>query len=156
VWRPIHREGFSCPSGTGRQPAVGLRPSLKPAEEQIRLGGMPNEAWNWPEALDALSAAPQYHLLLLENERVRMLDSRVPQGHTVPLHTHRWPSALYILSWSGFVRRDGEGRIVVDSREIGKTTGNTALWSGPLPPHTLENVGESDLRTISVELKNSR
>jgi len=116
---------------------------------------MPKEGWNWPEALDALSAAPQYHLLLLENDRVRVLDTRVPQGQTVPLHTHQWPSALYILSWSDFVRRDGEGRIVVDSREIGKPAGETALWSGPLPPHTLENVGESELRAISVELKSA-
>jgi hypothetical protein len=28
-----------------------------------------------------------------------------------------------------------------------------AVWSEPLPPHTLENVGERDLRVISVEIK---
>ncbi|MGA3324019.1 MAG: hypothetical protein ABSF45_06065, partial [Terriglobia bacterium] len=63
---------------------------------------MPKEVRNWLEALDALSAAPQYHLLLLENDRVRVLDTRDSQGQSVPLHTHRWPSALYILSWSDF------------------------------------------------------
>jgi len=129
---------------------------LKQAQEQVRLGEMTMEAWDWPEALDALSAAPQYHILLLEDERFRVLDTRVPQGHTVPLHTHRWPSALYILSWSDFVRRDANGKIVVDSRESGKPTGQTALWSWPLPPHTLENVGESERRVISVEMKNRR
>jgi hypothetical protein len=39
------------------------------------------------EALDALNAAPQYHLLLFENEQVRVLDTRVPAGHIVPLHS---------------------------------------------------------------------
>ncbi|HXT36025.1 MAG TPA: hypothetical protein VN837_10640 [Chloroflexota bacterium] len=28
-----------------------------------------------------------------------------------------------------------------------------ALWSAPLPPHSLLNVGEADLHLISVEVK---
>jgi hypothetical protein len=27
------------------------------------------------------------------------------------------------------------------------------LWSEPLPPHSIENVGEADLHVIMVELK---
>jgi quercetin dioxygenase-like cupin family protein len=107
----------------------------------------------WPDALDALHAAPQYHTLLLENEWVRVLETHVPPGETVPLHTHRWPAALYILCWSHFVRRDGEGAILADSRLSEKPAEGIAVWSGPLRPHTLENVGESELRVISVELK---
>jgi hypothetical protein len=114
------------------------------------------EPWEWPEALDALSAAPEYHILLLEDERVRVLDTIVPPGHTVPLHTHRWPSVLYILGWSDFVRRDADGKVLADSRESPKPSGETAIGSGPLPPHTIENVGESELRAISVEMKNRR
>lgn len=114
---------------------------------------MPNQP-DWPDELDALNAAPQYHVLLFENEFVRVLDTRVPPGQTVPLHTHRWPSALYIRSWSDFVRRDAEGLTVVDSRTIAKVSEESALWSGPLSPHTLENVGNLELRAISVELKN--
>lgn len=110
----------------------------------------------WPDKLDALIAAPEYHALMFENEFVRVLDTRVPPGQTVPLHTHRWPSTLYIVSWSDFVRRDGEGNIVVDSRITGKIAEQSALWSQPLAAHTLENVGETELRAISVELKNGR
>jgi hypothetical protein len=44
---------------------------------------------------------------------------------------------------------------MVDSRIAGKPADGIALWSGPLPPHTLENVGESELRVLSVELKNA-
>jgi len=116
---------------------------------------MPSETWNWPEVLDAFKAAPHYHILLFENEDVRVLDTRIPPGHTVPLHTHRWSSALYILSWSDFIRRDGEGSIVVDSRVFGTTPQESALWSGPLPPHTLENIGNTELGVIAVELKNT-
>jgi quercetin dioxygenase-like cupin family protein len=107
----------------------------------------------WAEELDALIAAPKHHHLLFENESVRVLDTRVAPGETVPLHTHCWPSALYVLSWSNFVRRDGEGKVLVDSRAGNSAQAGRALWSGPLGPHTLENVGQSELRVISVELK---
>jgi len=111
---------------------------------------------DWPDELDALHAAPQYHALLFENEFVRVLDTRIPPGQTVPLHTHRWPSALYIRSWSDFVRRDAEGITVMDSRTIAKIPEESALWSGSLPPHTLENVGDVEFRAISIELKSAK
>lgn len=118
--------------------------------------GRMQDPQEWPEELDALIAAPQHHELLFENESVRVLDTRVPPGQTVPLHTHRWPSALYTVTWSDFVRRDGEGKVVVDSRITGKIAEQSALWSKPLPPHTLENVGEQELHAISVELKRTK
>jgi hypothetical protein len=113
---------------------------------------MAMDEWNWPEELDALQAAPEYHTLLMENEQVRVLDARVPPGHTVPLHTHRWPSALFIKSWSHFVRCDREGNVVADSR-TGAAQGAEVSWSGPLGPHTLENVGDADLWVVAVEQK---
>ena len=107
----------------------------------------------WPEELDALRAAPEHHALLFENDKVRVLDTNIVPGDTVPLHTHRWPSAMYILSFSHFVRRDAAGNVLVDSRNLGVPPEGSALWLGPLAPHTLENVGERDLRVISVEVK---
>ncbi len=111
-------------------------------------------AQEWPEELDALCAAPKHHALLFENEAVRVLDTNIAPGNAVPLHTHRWPSALYVLSFSNFVRRDAAGMVQVDSRQLSKPPVGIALWSEPLPPHTLENVGERDLHVISVEVKN--
>ncbi|MGD0630294.1 MAG: hypothetical protein ABR987_13135 [Terracidiphilus sp.] len=110
-------------------------------------------AEEWPDGLDALVAAPKHHALLFENEHVRVLDTRVAPGETVPAHTHRWPSALYVLSWSDFVRRDGDGNILADSRTKGTSFDGQALWSAPLNLHTLENVGQKEFRAISVEVK---
>jgi hypothetical protein len=42
----------------------------------------------WPEELDALIAAPRQHALLLENDHVRVVDTRIAAGETVPLNTH--------------------------------------------------------------------
>lgn len=109
----------------------------------------------WPDHLDALQAAPKHHVLLFENEIVRVLDTRIAQGQTVPLHTHRWPSVLCIFNWSDFVRRDGDGRTTFDSRLGSPPHQGSAVWSPPLPPHTVENVGDSELHTISVELKHA-
>src|SRR4051794_27416848 len=68
---------------------------------------------------DALAAAPAHHRLALENERVRVLETRVEPGEVVPVHTHCWSSALYVLSWSDFVRRDAHGAILLDTRVTG-------------------------------------
>jgi hypothetical protein len=108
--------------------------------------------WPWPESLDALSAAPQHHALLLETEHVRVLETRIPPGDRVPVHTHRWPSVLYVVSWSDFLRYDEDGKLVVDSRVAGDSP-PTVIWSPPLPPHSLRNVGSTEIRVISVELK---
>jgi hypothetical protein len=114
---------------------------------------MAMEEWNWPEELDALRAAPEHHKLLMENEQVRILDTRVKPGETVPLHTHRWPCALFIKSWSDFVRCDGEGLVLADSRKSGAAPDTEVLWSGPQGPHTLKNVGDRDLWVVAVEQK---
>ena len=108
----------------------------------------------WPAELDALVTAPRHHALMLENDAVRVLDTRIPPGETVPLHTHCWPSVLYVVQWSDFVRRDADGAVVLDSRLAEPLHAERAIWSGPLPPHTLENVGPNELRVIGVELKN--
>jgi hypothetical protein len=108
-----------------------------------------------PDDLDALVAAPQYHSLLFENEAVRVLNAAIPPGQTVPLHTHCWPAVQYILGWSDFIRRDAAGTILLDSRTIESPAPGAALWSAPMPPHTLQNVGQSELRVISVELKHT-
>lgn len=75
--------------------------------------------WPWPDSLDAVIAAPKSHRVLLENERVRVLEVRIAPGELVPVHTHRWPSAIYIAKASDFLRRDADGNLLFDSRNVG-------------------------------------
>jgi hypothetical protein len=110
-------------------------------------------AWPWPASLDALSAAPRHHTLLLENDRVRVVETRIAPGDIVPVHTHCWPSVLYVLSWSDFVRCDAAGTVALDSRAIGGGSLPSVAWSEALPPHSLENVGGAEIRVISGEIK---
>jgi len=117
--------------------------------------GPPNpKPWPWPDSLDALVAAPAHHQLLLEDQRVRVLHTCIPAGDVVPLHTHRWGGVAYLQSWSHFIRRDEDGQILFDSRQAGDPPKSPcAQWLQPLPPHTVENLGPSEISILIIELK---
>jgi hypothetical protein len=115
---------------------------------------MVTDHWEWPDELDALTAAPGNHDLLLENDRVRVLLTTIPIGAATPVHTHHWPSVEYLITASDFVRRDADGNVLLDTRVADSTPeASDVLWSDPFPPHSLENVGDTELRVIMVEIK---
>jgi hypothetical protein len=110
--------------------------------------------WTWPDSLDALIAAPQFHRVLFENESVRVLDVRIAPGQLVPVHTHKWPSVVQVQSTCDFIRRDGDGKTIFDSRAASTPqTAPSVQWLPPLPPHSVENVGDCDIHLFTVELK---
>jgi quercetin dioxygenase-like cupin family protein len=106
------------------------------------------------DALDAVLAAPRHHRVLLENAAVRVLETVIAPGERVDLHTHRWPAVYYFLETGEFVRRNARGDIEADSRTLAASPrAGDAAWAPPLGPHTLENVGSTSIRVVSVELK---
>jgi mannose-6-phosphate isomerase-like protein (cupin superfamily) len=108
----------------------------------------------WPAALDALTAAPAHHRLLFENASVRVLDTRIAPGERTPVHTHQWPAAHYVVSWSDFIRRDAQGHILVDTRTVGLVIEpGRSFWGEALTAHSRENVGSILLHIISTEIK---
>lgn len=111
--------------------------------------------WPWPDSLDALIAAPNNHAVLLENESVRVVGARILPGQIAPVHTHRWPSVLFILSWGNLVRRDHTGNVMPDTRPAVVPSLSTPIWQGPLPPHSVENIGDTEIKTVQVEIKGS-
>lgn len=118
-----------------------------PSEKQI---------WAWPDSLDALVAAPGNHSVLLENEFVRVVHTRILPGHSTPVHTHRWPSVLFILTWSDVLRLDHVGNVLLDTRnavEVPKL--DTPTWMESLPPHSLKNVGDTEINTVQIEIKDA-
>jgi hypothetical protein len=131
-------------------------------EKRMTLSNMPSPSSAssatvaWPPALDALQAAPRHHKLIFENDRVRVVEARIPSGDRVPVHTHRWPSLQYVLSWSDWVRYDPEGNVLIDTR-VGPDVSlpGTARWSPAIPPHSVLNVGSQEIHIIMVELKSS-
>jgi len=48
-----------------------------------------------PDSTDAVTAAPQHHKVILENDTVRVLEATVPLHSKEPPHTHPWPSVFF-------------------------------------------------------------
>ena len=110
-------------------------------------------AWPWPDSLDALAAAPEHHRLLLEDARVRVIDTRIPPGERTAVHTHRYPSILYIVSTGEFLRYDAEGNVITDSRKMPPQVAHSAFRVPPMPPHSVENIGSTLVHLVNVEFK---
>ena len=85
-----------------------------------------------------MRATPLFHRLLLENDEVRVLETRIGPGE-VPVHTHCRLSVLTTLATAHFVRRDGEGAVLGDSRAAGSLPeAGTCVWLEAMPPHSVK------------------
>jgi hypothetical protein len=127
-----------------------------PTEDVVSapLANADQQSWPWPDSLDALIAAPDHHRLILENNQVRVLEVRIPPGQFVPVHTHRWASVIFTVNADDFIRRDADGKLLLDTQATPLPTPRPAAeWLPPLPPHSVENVGKNEIRLFSVELK---
>jgi quercetin dioxygenase-like cupin family protein len=113
-----------------------------------------NDPATWPDSLDATVAAPQNHKVVLENERVRVLEVTVQPGEREPIHGHKWPSVMYVMAEDLIRDYDRDGKLLYDS------SGDTArmktpytIWMPPQAPHSVENLSKTPLRLLRVELK---
>jgi hypothetical protein len=52
-------------------------------------------AADWPDSLDAVTAAPANHKVVFENDKVRILQVIGEPYVLEPLHTHKWPSIMW-------------------------------------------------------------
>ena len=132
------------------QPRHQWNPTLTSKSATLGWGTRP-----WPKENDAVIAAPRNHKILLENKNVRVLDVTVAPGETEPVHSHRWPSVLYVLAAGDFIDRDGEGDVILDTRQL-KTPLQypMTIWKDPEAPHAVENLSKTiTLHLIRVEMK---
>ncbi len=84
--------------------------------------------------------------MLLENDRVRVLEIRLKPGEKSPMHAH----PAYVLysfgpSKTKFTLSDGTTKVV--ELEFGQT-----IW-GEAETHAAENVGTTDTHVLNIELR---
>lgn len=108
--------------------------------------------------LDAVSAAPEHHRVVFENERVRVLEVRVAAGQTEPVHVHRWPSVMHIEQAQALTdilyRQEADGSLVeVEQRALPSGPPPPALWFPPEGPHAIRNDGDGEFRALRIEMK---
>ena len=105
------------------------------------LGAMRTDA-----AQDVVKVSPETHRVLLENDRVRVLDVRIKPGERVAMHSHP-PSVIHYLSDGSLKVTSPDGR--TEAREV-KT--GTTVWS-EAATHAAENVGTREFHELQIELK---
>ena len=97
-------------------------------------------------AQDPVEVSPNTHKVVLENDRVRVLDIRQKPGEKSPMHSH--PAVvIYFLTdaKTKFTYPDGK-------TEVREGKAGQALWRGP-ETHATENVGTTEEHVLLVELK---
>jgi hypothetical protein len=108
------------------------------------------------ERSSGVAAPPDQHSLLVKHDKIRVGQTRIPPGQTVPVHPHRFAGVGFIKSWSDFIRRDQDGIVLFAARRLReKSKLNAPLWQAPLPPHTGENVGSGEFHAVEVEIRDA-
>jgi mannose-6-phosphate isomerase-like protein (cupin superfamily) len=105
----------------------------------------------WGPEYDSVRAAPKNHKVLLENDRVRVLDVTVQPGEREPLHAHCRPSVLYITQRGALRDRDKDGHVVLD--EASAPPLPAVQWHETEPLHSVENLDAKPLHIVRIELK---
>jgi len=120
-------------------------------------------SWSWSPFLDAVQAAPKSHRVLIDNDRVRVLEVVIQPGQKEPIHTHQWPSVLYVTSPAPL--RYYSATLVngkwVEKGDDGATPAPPPNPNRPRPPqyqepeapHAVENLGTTAYRALRVEIK---
>jgi hypothetical protein len=111
---------------------------------------------DWNRDLDAVTAAPENHKILLENDKVRVLEVVLKPGERENIHHHRWPSVLYVQEAGDFLDFDVDGHVIFDSRNLPAPLELPyTMWKEPEAPHAVENLSKIvTIRAIRVETKN--
>ena len=95
---------------------------------------------------DAVTVAPNTYKVLLENDRVRVLEVRAQPGDTTELHSH--PATVAIaISDASFRSTLADG----ESKEIELNAGDVLFREAV--EHTTQHFGPAEAHAILVELK---
>ena len=99
------------------------------------------------QAQDVMKAAPEHYKVLVDNEYVRVVQNTLAPGEKDALHTH--PTGWY------YVTQPGRMRVVFRSgrTELWVPPAGEAGWSRAEGPHTSENIGDTPMSYVLVEVK---
>lgn len=99
------------------------------------------------EILDPVKLMPDTHKLVLENEFVRVIESRLPPGHTEPKHAHPHNVTVHLADVDTEIRTLPDGPITRAHESAA-----TASW-GDATVHEVKNVGTTASHNFRIELK---
>ena len=96
--------------------------------------------------MDALKAAPESATVLLENERVRVIDVKFKPGQKTIMHSHP-DHVIYVI-------KGGKMKITLPSgtsNEVSLKDGQIVWMKGG--QHAVENLSKTEANNLVIELK---
>jgi uncharacterized cupin superfamily protein len=122
------------------------------------LRAMPDErgTFDVEEFADELSRARSNHdigtALWFEDDRIRVFESRLEPGERAPFHVHDKTYFWTVVDAGRGLQRFADGTYLVHDYVLGETKRLDHTVTETLI-HDLENVGDTTLRFVTVELK---
>ena len=103
---------------------------------------------------DAVIAAPNSHKIILENDKVRVVEVVIGPKQKEPMHTHAWPSVMIVDSSTKIKYYDESG----DAKEYDARNATTKTpfieWLAPEGLHAVENLDtKKTYHAIRIEIK---
>jgi hypothetical protein len=111
--------------------------------------------WPWPDSLDAVTADPQNHIVMYEDNNIRVLDVHTPPRTTNSKHDHRWSSVFLQDEAQPRGRDHGtDGAATQPGGEVPADAPFPALnVAGTQAPHAFENLDTFTKHFYRVEFK---
>lgn len=114
----------------------------------------------WDPSLDAVTAAPDHHKVIFENDKLRVLEVTLEPNDEEPLHHHRWPSVFVLDELHDKVRDiSPEGvelppsRDVIEAIEAWDGQSSLVVNMAPQPLGRVLNKGNTVIHGIRIEIK---
>lgn len=112
-------------------------------------------------AYDAVTAAPQQHRVMFEDDHVRVLQINLPPFQQEPIHVHALPSVIEGetggpggAKFAYIQYRFLDGKFIeIGRREVSPTSGYRAVWTAPEGPHAIANLSGVPVRFTRIEIK---
>jgi len=100
-------------------------------------------------AQEAEKVAPDKVKVLLDNDKVKVLEFRVKPGEKTGIHSHPGEYILYTLTGGTMKTTLEDGEVSERTTKPGETSWNKAVI------HDNENIGETEIRALVIEIKAS-
>ena len=96
---------------------------------------------------DVMTAASNAYDLLLENDKIRVMEIRLKPGQKAPMHNHPNNHVVYVMKDAKFKLSFPDGK----STEVDLKSGKV-LWM-EAGAHETENVGKTEGLNLVIEVK---
>jgi 8-oxo-dGTP pyrophosphatase MutT (NUDIX family) len=107
----------------------------------------------WDPSLDAVTAAPQSHKILFENDSIRVVEVIVAPHQKEPMHTHQWSSVMIVDRSTRIRYYDATNNgVEYPARDVAPDK-PFVEWMEPELTHAVENLDDTIYHAVRVEFK---